>query len=72
MSGYERIAFSFIAVCLILFLPLLLDGVARKIKAKIQLRQGAPILQTYYDLVTFLSMEPVYPTERLALGWLPI
>ncbi|ACS32562.1 respiratory chain complex I subunit 1 family protein [Thermococcus gammatolerans] len=71
MSGYERIAFSFIAVCLILFLPPLLDGVARKIKAKIQLRQGPSILQTYYDLVTFLSMEPVYPTERLAFRLAP-
>ncbi len=67
----ERITFSFIAVCIILFLPPLLDGIARKIKAKIQLRQGPSILQTYYDLMTFLSMEPVYPTERLAFRLAP-
>ena len=67
----ERITFSFIAVCLILFLPPLLDGIGRKVKARIQLRQGPSILQTYYDLMTFLSMEPVYPTERLAFRLAP-
>ena len=71
MDGYERITFSFIAVCLILFLPPLLDGIARKVKAKIQLRQGASIFQTYYDIITFLSMEPVYPTERLSFRLAP-
>ncbi|WP_297500019.1 NADH-quinone oxidoreductase subunit H [Thermococcus sp.] len=67
----ERIAFSFISLCLILFLPPLLDGIGRKVKARIQLRQGPSILQTYYDLTTFLSVEPVYPTERLAFRLAP-
>jgi formate hydrogenlyase subunit 4 len=39
----------------LLFIPLLLAGVIRKVKALMQNRLGAPILQPFYDVAKFLS-----------------
>ncbi|AHF80869.1 Hydrogenase 4, component C or formate hydrogen lyase subunit 4 [Thermococcus paralvinellae] len=62
---FEKIAFAGASLIIILLLPPLLDGIARKIKAILQSRQGPPLLQTYYDISTLLSMEPILPTDRL-------
>ncbi|AEH24789.1 respiratory chain complex I subunit 1 family protein [Pyrococcus yayanosii] len=61
----EKAIFGISSLLIILALPPLLDGISRKIKATIQERQGPPILQTYYDLASLLSMEPTLPTDRL-------
>ncbi|NJE11523.1 respiratory chain complex I subunit 1 family protein [Thermococcus sp. LS2] len=67
----QKIVFALITIAIIFFLPPLLDGISRKIKAILQWRQGGPILQTYYDLQSLLSMEPILPTERLAFRIAP-
>lgn len=44
--------------------PPLMDGVERKIRAKIQSRMGPPtVLQTWYDIFKLLLKEAVLPTE---------
>jgi len=53
------------------FLPPLLDGVARKVKAMIQNRVGPSILQTWYDIITLLSMDSILPTSSLAFRLAP-
>lgn len=46
------------SMLLYIFLPPLLDGIERKIKAKIQTRYGPPtILQTWYDIMKLFSKE---------------
>ncbi len=67
----EKIVFALITVMIIFLLPPLLDGISRKVKAKIQYRVGASIFQTYYDLQSLLNMEPILPTERLAFRIAP-
>lgn len=55
-----------ISVLLYVFLPPLLDGVERKIKADIQSRYGPPtILQTWYDILKLMSKEVVIPINYL-------
>ncbi len=44
-----------IALALALVFPLILDGIGRKIKARIQYRMGPPISQTIYDLFKLLK-----------------
>ncbi|HIP74820.1 MAG TPA: hydrogenase [Thermococcus paralvinellae] len=61
----EKVAFAVISLVVLLLLPPLLDGISRKIKAILQARQGPSLLQTYYDISSLLSMEPMLPTDRL-------
>nr|WP_234394465.1 NADH-quinone oxidoreductase subunit H [Thermococcus piezophilus] len=61
----EKIAFAAVSLMIIILLPPLLDGISRKIKATVQERQGPSVFQTYYDLSSLLSMEPMLPTDRL-------
>ncbi len=44
-----------------LFMPLLLDGIGRKIKARIQHRMGPPVLQTFYDALKLLRTPSLIP-----------
>ncbi|ALM75671.1 respiratory chain complex I subunit 1 family protein [Thermococcus barophilus] len=60
----ERAILGLVAITIIMFLPPLLDGIARKIRATLQARQGPPIFQTYYDLASLLSMDSNSPTDR--------
>jgi len=53
------------------FLPPLLDGIARKVRAMIQNRVGPSIFQTWYDIITLLSMESILPTASLAFRLAP-
>ncbi|MCC6016846.1 MAG: NADH-quinone oxidoreductase subunit H [Desulfurococcaceae archaeon] len=64
-----------ISILLYIFLPPLLDGVERKVKADIQSRIGPPtILQTWYDILKLiskevvLSMNPRYVVLTLSLS----
>ena len=57
---------SVIAAPIVLFLlPPFLDGVGRKIRARIQYRRGPPIMQTFYDLEKLFKMPSVLPTESI-------
>ncbi|CAB50379.1 respiratory chain complex I subunit 1 family protein [Pyrococcus abyssi] len=58
------IAFTILALGIVLFLPPYLDGIARKVKARIQHRRGPPLMQTWYDLVKLLSIPSVIPTRN--------
>jgi len=49
----------------------LLDGVARKIRARIQDRIGPPVLQTWYDLLSLLEMESIRPVESVTFRIAP-
>ena len=53
-----------LSIGLALFMPLVLDGISRKVKARIQWRMGPPILQTVYDIAKLLRMRSVVPTDR--------
>ncbi|USS40890.1 NADH-quinone oxidoreductase subunit H [Thermococcus aggregans] len=53
------------------FLPPLLDGIARKVRAMIQNRVGPSIFQTWYDIITLLSMDSILPTSSLAFRLAP-
>ena len=44
-------------ILLVLVAAPLLDGVLRKVKARIQSRQGPPLMQTYYDLGKLMVKE---------------
>ncbi|MFA4718612.1 respiratory chain complex I subunit 1 family protein [Pyrococcus kukulkanii] len=46
----------------------LLDGLERKVKAKIQTRQGPPLVQTWFDLIKLFKRPSVTPSE--SIGWL--
>jgi len=61
MNTYEY-AYAIPAVVISAFLPIILDGVERKIKAALQSRIGPPITQTLYDLLklTVKELKPVH------------
>ena len=61
----EKVIYSVVALIILAFLPPLLDGISRKIKAILQERQGPSVFQTYSDLSSLLSMESNMPTDRL-------
>lgn len=50
-------------VALVLLLAPLLEGVARKLTARIQSRQGPPLLQPYFDLLKLLGKEDLESGE---------
>lgn len=61
MSGTVKIILSIAAY--IIFAPLiggLMSGVDRKITARMQGRQGPPILQSFYDVIKLLKKETVF------------
>lgn len=51
----------------VIFAPLL-DGLERKVKAKLQTRQGPPLVQTWFDLIKLFKRPSVTPSE--SIGWL--
>jgi len=60
----EHIVVSIIVVLSIIF-PTILDGVERKIKARIHSRIGPPILQSWYDIIKLFGKEQVMPRNSL-------
>lgn len=53
-----------------LFLPILLDGIERKLRAAVQSRVGPSILQTLYDIVKLSSKEykPLHTEQYVVYG----
>ncbi len=61
MAFIETISIG-ISMLLYIFFPPLLDGIERKIKAKIQTRYGPPtVFQTWYDIIKLISKELKIP-----------
>ncbi|MEI7831647.1 MAG: NADH-quinone oxidoreductase subunit H [bacterium] len=59
-------------ICNILLIPLLLIGVINKVKALLQTRVGAPILQPFYDMVKFIGKgETISETASWVFVWSP-
>ncbi|MCS7110804.1 MAG: NADH-quinone oxidoreductase subunit H [Ignisphaera sp.] len=62
MALIETVAAVIISLFLYILLPPLLDGIERKIRAKIQARYGPPtVLQTWYDILKLASKELKIP-----------
>lgn len=63
-------------VALVLLLAPLLQGVVRKLTARIQSRQGPPLLQPYFDLLKLLGKEDLESGETPAMqrfaAWLSL
>lgn len=59
-------------ICNILLIPLLFIGVINKVKALLQTRVGAPILQPFYDMAKFLGKgETISETASWVFVWSP-
>jgi formate hydrogenlyase subunit 4 len=58
---------STLNVALVLALAPLLQGVVRKLTARIQSRQGPPLLQPYFDLLKLLGKEDIESGEMPAM-----
>ncbi|WP_457752315.1 respiratory chain complex I subunit 1 family protein [Thermococcus sp.] len=56
-------AFKVAGVILFLLLPPYLDGIARRVKARLQYRRGPPLSQTWYDLRKLFGIPSVIPTR---------
>lgn len=54
-----------------LLLPLLLEGIRRIIRARIQRRIGPPVLQAFYDLGKLFNIPPVLPTKNMLFIVIP-
>ncbi len=65
----ENIVFVLANVAALLIIAPIIDGIERKIKAKLQCRKGPPILQTWYDLVK-LFKRPSIVTEESSLAYI--
>ncbi len=60
---YESLAFKIAGIIVMLFLPPYLDGIARRVKARLQYRRGPPLAQTWYDLIKLFGIPTVVPTR---------
>ncbi len=70
MTSIQSIITFVISILLVLtvnlFMPLILDGISRNIRAILQFREGPKtILQTLYDISSLLDMDSNSPTNRL-------
>jgi formate hydrogenlyase subunit 4 len=61
---------AILSTVLWLFMPVILDGVERKLKAALQSRIGPPIVQTLYDLLKLASKEykPLHAGTYVLVG----
>ncbi|ALM74615.1 respiratory chain complex I subunit 1 family protein [Thermococcus barophilus] len=62
---------QWLALIIVPIIVPLLDGLSRKLKAAIQHRVGPPITQTWYDFLSWLPVEPIYPTDSLIFRLTP-
>jgi len=60
---YVNWAFKIAGILIFLLLPPYLDGIARRVKARLQYRRGPPLMQTWYDLRKLFSIPSVIPTR---------
>ena len=60
-----RTVWVIVLILLGAFMAPVLDGLRRKIRAKVQRRIGPPLLQTIYDLSKLFSLQPVLPFKNM-------
>jgi formate hydrogenlyase subunit 4 len=66
------IVYAFVNVVLFLLLAPLFEGVMRKITARVQSRQGPPVIQPYYDLLKLLGKERMSSARNWAFRLAPL
>ncbi|WP_461864955.1 respiratory chain complex I subunit 1 family protein [Thermococcus sp.] len=66
-----KLGFSLAGIIILLFLPPYLDGIARRVKARLQYRRGPPLSQTWYDLQKLFSLPSVRSTRSALFTWAP-
>ena len=66
------IVYVFVNVAVFLLFAPLFQGVTRKITAKIQSRQGPPLLQPYFDLIKLLGKERMNSARNWAFSLAPL
>ncbi len=66
------ILYAFLNVALFLLLAPLFEGVMRKITARVQSRQGPPVIQPYYDLLKLLGKERMSSARNWAFRLAPL
>ncbi len=71
METAVRLGFSFVGALITFLLPPFLDGIARRVKARLQYRRGPPLMQTWYDLNKLFSLPSVRPTKSVLFVWAP-
>ncbi len=67
VDGTKAVLAALFNVVAVLLLAPLFEGVVRRITARVQSRQGPPILQPYYDLLKLLGKEDVESGEAPAM-----
>ncbi len=65
------VVFSIVGFILLLLLPPYLDGIARRVRARLQYRRGPPLTQTWYDLRKLFKLPSVKPTTNSFFTWAP-
>ncbi|MEB3798163.1 MAG: NADH-quinone oxidoreductase subunit H [Caldisphaeraceae archaeon] len=70
VSWYSWI-FDIVGIVIAVILPPYLDGIGRRIKARIQYRRGPPITQTWYDLKKLFGLPSIVPTRSPVFIWAP-
>ncbi|EEB73391.1 Subunit MbhM of the mbhHH'M(K+L)NJX-encoded membrane-bound energy-converting [Ni,Fe]-hydrogenase [Thermococcus sp. AM4] len=65
METTIKIGFELVGILIIFLLPPYLDGIARRVKARLQYRRGPPLMQTWYDLQKLFNLPSVKPTKSL-------
>ena len=68
----HAVVVGIVQLLLVVLLSPLLEGVIRKLKARIHSRQGPPIRQPYLDLIKLLGKEDLRPTGGLVFRLAPI
>jgi len=71
METTVKLAFSLAGVLITFLLPPYLDGIARRVKARLQYRRGPPLSQTWYDLQKLFGLPSVKPTKSALFTWAP-
>ena len=66
-SALPMIGLGALNVLMVLLLAPLLQGVLRKVTARVQSRQGPPLLQPYFDLLKLLGKEDIESGEMPAM-----
>jgi len=59
----NTIIIVFLNVIFALLYAPLIDGIERKVKARVQRRKGPPILQTWYDILKLFKKEEIMPKD---------
>jgi formate hydrogenlyase subunit 4 len=66
----QNILMAILNLVVLVGLAPLADGIMRKLRARLQARQGPPLLQPYIDIFKLLGKEDLSPKGTVGFGWL--